>query len=84
MNGLHTKQAMFLTMLLGGEQRYSGREMGEAHATVRMKGLQPAHFDAFLGHFRAALEESGVAPNLVAQIISKLENARSAIVGTSG
>jgi hemoglobin len=72
---------MFLTMLLGGEQRYSGRDIGEAHSPSRLHGLTDAHFDTFVGHFYAALEEIGVAPDVIAQITHKLEAARASILG---
>jgi hemoglobin len=81
MDGLQAKQAMFLTMLLGGEQRYSGRDIAEAHAPSRHIGLTEAHFDTFVGHFYAALEEIGVAPDVIAQITHKLEAARASILG---
>lgn len=81
MNGLRSQQAMFLTMLLGGEQRYSGRDIREAHAPARVHGLTDAHFDAFVGHLYAALEEIGVASDLIAQIAAKLESTRSSVLG---
>jgi len=81
MNGLRAKQAMFLTMLLGGEHRYSGKDLGEAHAPPRHIGLTEAHFDTFVGHFCAALEEIGVAPDVIAQIAQKLETTRASVLG---
>jgi hemoglobin len=82
MDGLRAKQAMFLTMLLGGEQRYTGRDLGEAHAATRVQGLTHAHFDVLLGHLREALEEIEVAPHVVTQIIQRVESTRSAVLGT--
>lgn len=81
MNGVRAKQAMFLTTLLGGEQRYSGKDIGEAHAPSRHIGLTEAHFDDFVGHLYAALEEIGVAPDVIAQIAQKLENTRASVLG---
>jgi hemoglobin len=81
MNGVRAKQAMFLTMLLGGEQRYSGKDIGLAHAPSRQHGLTDAHFDAFVRHLYAALDEIGVAPDIVAQIAKKLESTRGSILG---
>ncbi len=80
MDGLRAKQAMFLTMLLGGEQRYSGRDVREAHATTRMQGLTHAHFDLFLGHLQTTLEEIGVAADAVAQVMQQVEATRSAVL----
>ncbi len=81
LDGLRAKQAMFLSMLLGGETRYSGRGVGEAHAQARTQGLADSHFDACLVHFRAALEEIGVAPDTVIQILQKVETTRGAVLG---
>ncbi len=46
-------------MLLGGRRVYTGKDIRAAHAPAREKGLNDSHFDVFLGHFRAALEETG-------------------------
>lgn len=81
MNGLQAKQAMFLSMLIGGEPRYTGRDVGEAHADSRILGLTDAHFNSFLGHLRATLEEVGVESTAVAQILEKLETTRNSILG---
>jgi len=81
MNGLQAKQAMFLSMLIGGEQRYTGRDIREAHAASRIQGLTDAHFDSLMGHFRAALEEIGVESVAVAQIMERLETTRDSVLG---
>jgi len=81
MNGLQAKQAMFLSMLIGGEQRYTGRDIREAHAGSRLQGLTDAHFDTLMGHFRAALEEIGVESTAVAQIMERLETTRDSVLG---
>lgn len=75
------KQAMSLTMLRGGEQRYSGKDLNQAHAPSRHVGLTEAHFDAFVGHLYAALDEIGVAPDVIAQIAQKLETTRASVLG---
>lgn len=57
---LHARQAMFITMLLGGRNRYTGRDISLAHAHAREQGLHDGHFDRFLRHFLDALKEVGV------------------------
>ena len=54
---LRARQSMFISMLLGGRVVYTGKEIGAAHAHAREQGLTDKHFDAFLNHFRAALDE---------------------------
>ena len=53
---------MFVSMLMGGRAVYTGKEIGAAHAHARAEGLTDQHFDAFLNHFRAALDEVGLKP----------------------
>ena len=73
-------QSMFLTMLLGGKVVYTGKDIGAAHAHVRDLGLTGSHFEAFLKHFRAALDEVGVKPDKADEIVKLLEAKRSTIL----
>lgn len=77
---LQSGQSMFISMLLGGRMVYTGKEISAAHAEARMQGLTDAHFDAFLGHFRAALDEVGVKPEEAAKVMGLLEEKRSAVL----
>jgi hypothetical protein len=49
---------MFIFMLPGGRV-YTGNDIRGTHALARDHGVNDAHFDVFLEHFRAALEEVG-------------------------
>jgi truncated hemoglobin YjbI len=60
---------------------YTGKEIGAAHARVRKLGLTDAHFNAFLMHFRAALDEVGVKPDNADKIMKLLETKRNAVLG---
>jgi hemoglobin len=77
---LKAGQSMFIAMLLGGRTVYTGREIGEAHAHARLQGLTGAHFDLFLKHFRAALDEVGVAAERAAKAMKLLESQRDAVL----
>ena len=77
---LQSGQSMFVSMLLGGRMVYTGKEISAAHADVRMQGITDAHFDAFLAHFRAALDEVGVKPDEAAKVMELLEEKRSAVL----
>jgi hemoglobin len=78
---LEARQSMFLTMLLGGRVLDSGDQIRAAHEGTRLAGLNHFHFDAFLAHFRAALEETGVPPDSIARIMELLESKRDAVLG---
>jgi hemoglobin len=77
---LRSRQSMFLSMLLGGRVVYTGKEIHATHAWVRNHGLNDAHFDTFLKHFRAALEEVGVKAEKVEKVIKLLESKRDAVL----
>lgn len=73
-------QSMFISMLLGGRVVYTGKEIGAAHAQARAKGLTGQHFDAFLKHFRASLDEVGVKPDRAEKVMNLLEGQRARIL----
>jgi hemoglobin len=80
MDHLRARQSMFVSMLLGGRVVYTGKEIGAAHAGARTEGLTDQHFDAFLNHFRAALDEVGVKPEKVDEVMKLLEAQRSTVL----
>lgn len=73
-------QSMFISMSLGGRTVYTGKDVRAAHAEARKKGLNSSHFDTFLGHFRAALEEAGVQSEKVEKVITLLEGMREDVL----
>lgn len=77
---LQSRQSMFLSMLLGGRVVYTGKDIHDAHAWARSHGLNDANYDAFLNHFRAALEEVGVNAEKTAKVIELLETRRDAVL----
>jgi hemoglobin len=77
---LRSRQSMFLTMLLGGRVVYTGKEIHGVHTWARNHGLNDAHFDTFLKHFRAALKEVGVKAEKVEKVIKLLESKRDAVL----
>lgn len=76
---LRSRQVMFVSMLLGGRV-YTGKDIHGAHATARDLGLNDAHFDLFLNHLRAALEEVGVEPENAEKVIRPLESKRKTVL----
>ena len=77
---LRARQSMFISMLLGGRVVYTGKDITAAHVQSREQGLNDSHFDAFLNHFRAALEEVGVKPDKAEKVIKLLEGKRAAVL----
>jgi hemoglobin len=77
---LRAGQSMFISMLLGGRVAYTGKDIAAAHAQSREQGLNDTHFDAFLKHFRAALEEVGVKADKAEKVIKLLESKRCAVL----
>ena len=46
MDGQRAKQKAFLTMVFGGPNEYTGKDLRTAHAPLVDKGLDDSHFDA--------------------------------------
>jgi len=80
MKNLTSLQSMFISMLLGGRVVYTGKDIGAAHAKARELGLTEAHFDAFLKHFRASLDEAGVKGEHAEKVMKLLENKRATVL----
>ena len=76
---LRSRQAMFISMLLGG-RAVTGKSVHDTHARSRDQGLNDAHFDLFLKHFRAALEEVGVKSEHAEKISKRLETQRGTVL----
>ena len=78
---LQSRQVMFISMLLGGRV-HTGRDIRDAHGWARDHGLNDAHFDLFLKHFRTALEQVGVKPENAEKVIKRLESKRATVLDT--
>ena len=79
MSHLRSRQAMFISMLLGGRV-YTGKNIRDAHTRPREHGLNDEHFNLFLDHFRGALEEVGVKPENAEQVVKRLERKRGTVL----
>jgi hemoglobin len=77
---LRARQAMFITMFLGGRNEYTGRDISFAHASAREQGLHDGHFDRFLCHFRDALKEVGIEADKAEKIAKLLESRRGEVL----
>lgn len=77
---LLARQSMFISMLVGGQVVYTGRDIHTAHAQAREQGLNDGHFDRFLSHFREALKEIGVEAEKAERVTKLLESRRIAVL----
>lgn len=77
---LRSGQSMFISMLVGGRVVYTGKDINAAHAHARAQGLTGEHLDVFLKHFRAAIDEVGVAPDKAEKVMRLLETHRAAVL----
>ncbi len=80
MANLRSRQSMFISMLVGGQIIYTGKEIGAAHAHARIQGLNDKHFDTFLKHFREALDEIGVQAERAEKVMKLLESKRNKVL----
>ena len=80
MDGQRAKQKAFLTMVFGGPNNYTGKDLRSAHAPLVEKGLDDSHFDAVAGHLQATLEELSVPADLVSEIITVAASTRNDVL----
>ncbi len=81
MDAQRAKQKSFLTMVFGGPNNYTGADMRTAHAALVQRGLNGSHFAAVAGHLQATLEQLGVAPALIAQVMALAGSTRNDVLG---
>ncbi|MGE0174574.1 MAG: group 1 truncated hemoglobin [Oligoflexales bacterium] len=75
------KQKAFLTMAFGGPVHYSGQDMRNGHAHLVSRGLNDAHFDTVVELLGQTLQDHHVAPEMIAEVASIAESARSDVLG---
>ena len=80
MDAQRGKQKSFLTMVFGGPNTYSGKDLRTAHATLVTRGLNGSHFDAVAGHLQATLNELGVAADVVQEIMGIAAGTRNDVL----
>jgi hemoglobin len=75
------KQKAFLTMVFGGPNKYTGKDMREGHRhLVKKMGLNDSHFDHVLAHLRSTLAELGVGEGLIQTVIDTAESTRNDVL----
>ena len=74
------KQKAFLTMVFGGPNSYTGKDMREGHRHLVKMGLDDSHFDHVLAHLRATLAELGVGEAGIVEVINLAETTRNDVL----
>lgn len=75
------KQKAFLTMVFGGPNNYTGKDMREGHAHLVAKGLDDSHFDAVVENLGGTLKELGVGDEDIGKIAAIAESVRGDVLG---
>jgi hemoglobin len=75
------KQKAFLTMVFGGPNGYSGKDLRSAHAPLVAKGLGDVHFDAVAKHLQATLDQLKVPADLKNQVMTIAGSVRNDVLG---
>lgn len=74
------KQKGFLTMVTGGPNNYTGKDMREGHKHLVKMGLNNTHFDHIICHLRSTLAGLGVAQGMIDTVIGVAESARDDVL----
>jgi hemoglobin len=75
------KQKSFLTMVFGGPNNYSGKDMYEGHKHLLSMGLDDSHVDAVIEDLGSTLKELGVKDELITQVADIANSVRDDVLG---
>jgi hemoglobin len=81
MDRQRAKQKAFLTMVLGGPNAYTGRDMRTAHAGLVKRGLNDEHVDVVLEHLGGTLRELGASEHHIAAVLELANSVRNDVLG---
>jgi hemoglobin len=79
-DALRRMQTEYVTLAFGGEARYTGRGLREAHKPLLKRGLSAKHFDAVLAHLGEAMRELDVSEETIRDAIAIVETTRSDVL----
>lgn len=74
------KQKGFLTMVFGGPNKYTGKDMREGHKHLVAKGLNDSHVDAVIENLGATLKVLGVKDDLIKQVADIANSVRDDVL----
>jgi hemoglobin len=74
------KQKAFLTMVFGGPNNYSGKDLRTGHAHLLKLGLNDSHVDAVIENLGQTLKELGVSQPLIDQVAGLANSVRNEVL----
>lgn len=74
------KQKAFLTMVFGGPNNYTGKDMREGHKRLIAKGLNDTHVDAIIEILGSTLQELGATEEDIQQVAAIANSARDDVL----
>ncbi len=74
------KQKGFLTMVFGGPNHYTGKDMRTGHKHLVERGLDDKHVDIIIELLGATLEELGVAAKDIQEVADIANNTRDDVL----
>ena len=74
------KQKGFLTMVFGGPNNYTGKDMRTGHAHLVKMGLDDSHVDAVIEDLAETLRELGVNDERIAQVAAIANSVRDDVL----
>ena len=81
MDRQRAKQKAFLTMVLGGPNAYTGKDMRAAHAHLVARGLNDGHVDVVIQHLGDTLRELGASSAQIAEVAALANSVRGDVLG---
>jgi len=74
------KQKGFLTMVFGGPNNYTGKDMREGHSHLIEKGLNDTHVDIIIEHLGGTLKELGAKDEDIAEVAGIANSVRDDVL----
>jgi len=74
------KQKGFLTMVFGGPNNYTGKDMREGHKHLVERGLNDSHVDAIVELLGATLKELGVGDADIQEVANLANSVRDDVL----
>ena len=75
-----SKQKAFLTMVFGGPNKYTGKDMRTGHAHLVKMGLNDSHVDAVIENLGNTLKELGVKDSEIAKVAAIANSVRNDVL----
>jgi hemoglobin len=74
------KQKSFLTMVFGGPNKYTGKDMREGHKHLLARGLNDTHVDIIIEHLGGTLKELGAKDEDIQKVADIANSVRDDVL----